>query len=92
MSQKFNTREIRILGDLSRLDKFLLNPQDQLHSGPIPETSRNSNRENQVMMEDRSQNDAHPKVGVSMSQSSQELGPEETSHNYSQTLVKIVNI
>ena len=80
LSQEFIGTESRILGTLSRLDEFLRNPQSQVHYGPVPETSRNSNRENQATNEDRSQNDPHPEVGVSLSQSSNELSPEETSY------------
>ena len=60
---------------------FLLNAQARVHSGPVLETSRNSNRENQGTNEDCSQNDHHPEVGVSLSQSSQEFSPKETFHS-----------
>ena len=40
--------------------------------------SRISNRESQGTNEDRSQNDPHTEVSVSLSQSAQELSPEET--------------
>ena len=65
---------------LSRLDEVFLNPQAQVHTAPFPETSRNSNRENQGTNEDRSQNDLYPEVGVSLSHSSQDVSTEETSH------------
>ena len=80
LSQEFTRIENRILGALSRLDEFLPNPQARVHSGPVPETSRNSNIENQGTNEDRSQNDPNHEVGIYLSQSSQELGPEETSY------------
>ena len=72
--------ECRCLGDLSQLHEFLLNSEAQARSGPVPERSRNSNRENQVTNEQCSQNGPHPEVGVSLSYFSQELGLEETSY------------
>ena len=40
LSQEFSRTESRILGPLSKLDKFLLNPQIRTHSGTIPEHKR----------------------------------------------------
>ena len=80
LSQEFSRTESRILGFLSGLDDFLLNPQALVHCRYVPETSLNSNRENQGTNEDRSQNDPHPEVGVSLNQSSLELSSEETSY------------
>ena len=68
---------------MSKLYEFLLNPQARVHSGPVPDTSRKSIREIQGANEDRFQNEPHPGVGVSMSQSSQENNAAETSHNFS---------
>ena len=82
LSQEFTQTESRILGVLSQLDEFLLSPHALAHCGPVPETSRNLNIENQGTMEDRSQNDPHPEVGVSLSPSSQDLGSEETSYGF----------
>ena len=82
LSQEFSWTESRILGALSKLDEILLNSQSRVHSGPVPETSRNSNQENQGTNEESSQNDAHPEMDVSLSQSSQEFSPEETSYRY----------
>ena len=42
LSQEFSRTENRILGALSRLDDFLMNPLNQGHSGTTPETSRNA--------------------------------------------------
>ena len=78
LSQEFGRTEIRILGALSKLDEFLRNPQARVHSGPVPETFRTSNAENHETNEDRSQNDLHPKVGVSLTHFYQEFGPRET--------------
>ena len=80
--QEFSWTESRILGALSRLGELLLNPPTRVHSGPVPETPRNSSTENQRMNVDGSQNDPHPEVGVFLSQSSHELGPEETSYRH----------
>ena len=84
LSQEFSRTGSRILGALPRLDEFILNPQAWTHSGPVPETSRNLSREKQGTNEDRSQNGPHPEVRVSMSQSSEDLSPEETSYNMNQ--------
>ena len=70
------------MGALSRLDELLLNPQATVHSGLVPKTSRYSNSENQRTNEDHSQNGSHPEVGASLSQSPQELVPEETSYMF----------
>ena len=56
LSQEFSRLESRILGALSKLDEFLLNPQVWVHSRSAPETSRNPGKENQKPTEDRSQN------------------------------------
>ena len=48
-------RETAILGALSRLDDFLMNPLVQGHSGIVPETSWNQKGTNQVTNEDDSQ-------------------------------------
>ena len=74
-----------MLGALFRLDEFLLSPQAQVHCGPVPETSRKSNGENQETNEethslhdaDRSPNDPLPEVSVSLSQ---EFSPNKTSN------------
>ena len=80
LSQEFNRTESRFLGALFKIDEFLLNPEVRVHSGPVPETSRNSNGENHETNEGRSQNDPHPEVGVSLNQSSQELSPDDSSY------------
>ena len=71
LSQEVNRAESRILGAHSKLDEFLLNPQIWVHSGSVPETSRNWNRENQEPNDDRSQNNPHPEARVSPSHSKQ---------------------
>ena len=63
----------RILGTLTKLDEFRMNPHARVYFGSILKTSLNSNRKNQKTKEDRSQNDPHGEVGVSLSQYSQEF-------------------
>ena len=71
LSQELSRTESFNLGELFRQDHILLNPQAGVHSGPVPETSRYSNAENQGEKEDRCHNDPHSEVGVSLNQSSQ---------------------
>ena len=65
LSQEFNRVESRILGALSKLVKFLLNPQVRTFSGIVPGTLQNADVENQEPSRDRSQNDPHPEVEFS---------------------------
>ena len=67
--QELSRTESRILGALSKLDEFLVNRQIRTHSGTVPESFRNTNVENQVLNEDRSQDDLHPEIGPSVCQS-----------------------
>ena len=76
LSQQFSRTESRILGALSKLDEFLLNPQIRTHSGTVPGTFRNTNGENQGTNEDHSQSDPHPEAGICRSQIIQNSGPE----------------
>ena len=52
LSQEFSRTENRTLSALFKLNEFLLNPQARVYSGPVPETSWNSNRVNQETIED----------------------------------------
>ena len=52
LSQEFSRTESRILGALSKLDEFTLNPQIRTHSGTVPGKFRNTNVENQEPNED----------------------------------------
>ena len=45
-SKDFRRTESRILGALSKLDEFLLNPQVRICSVAVPGTSRSSHSEN----------------------------------------------
>ena len=76
LSQEFSRTESRILGALSKLDKFLLNPQIQTHSGTVPGTFRNTNVENQGTNKGDYQNDPHPEAGIFRNQITQDSGPE----------------
>ena len=77
LSQEFNRTESRILGALSKLDEFLLNPQITTHSGTVPGTFRNTNVENQGTNEDDSQSDPHPEAGIFRGQTTQFSGPKD---------------
>ena len=80
MSQGSSMTESCIFGALSRLNDFFQNPQARAHSGPVPEISRISSRRNLGTNEESSQNDSHPGVRISSSQSTQDISPEETSY------------
>ena len=77
LSQEFSRTESRILGDLSKLNEFLLNPQITTHSGTVPGTFRNTNVENQGTNEDGSQSDPHPEAGIFRGQITQNFGPKD---------------
>ena len=62
LSKEFSLTESRILGALSKLDEFLLNPQVRTCSVAVPGTSRNSDSENREPNGDRSRNDLCPEV------------------------------
>ena len=84
LSLEFSRIESRILGALSKLDEFLLNPQIPTFSGTVPGTFQNADVENQEPSGDRSQNDTHPEVEFSARRASNvtDSDPDETSHNY----------
>ena len=67
LSKEFNKTESRILGALSKLDEFLLNPQVRTCSVAAHGTSRNSNLENRETHEDRSSNGPYPEGGIFLS-------------------------
>ena len=77
LSKVFSKTESPILGALSRLDEFLLNPLIQGHSGSAPETSRNAYGVNRGTNEDDSQSDSDPEAKVSQSQTTQNSGPND---------------
>ena len=75
LSKEFSRTESRILGALSKLDEFLLNPQVRTCSVAVPETSRSSNLENQGTNEDRPSDDPGPEVEFSSPLSGAETDP-----------------
>ena len=76
LSKDFSRTESRILGALSKLDEFLLNPQVRTCSVVAPGTSRSSNPGNQGTHEDRPSDDPGPEVEFS----SPILGTETDPH------------
>ena len=83
LSKEFSRTESRILGDLSKLDEFLLKSQVRTCSVAVPETSRNNNSENREPTGDRSLGDPCSEAVFSTHHSGilnrSEL--EETHHN-----------
>ena len=84
-SQEFSRTESRTLGALSKLGEFFLSPQVRKCSGTVPGISRNNEFEIREPTGDRSRNDLHPKVELSVYQASNsaDSDQEETSHNES---------
>ena len=64
LSKEFSRTENRILGELARLDYFVMNPLLPGHSGTTPEPSRHALNASQRTNEDDSQNDPCPKAGL----------------------------
>ena len=83
LSKKFSRMKSRILGALSKLDEFLLNPQVRSCSVAVPGTFRNNDSENRQPTGDRSLGDPCPEALFftyhSGNLSDSEL--EETHHN-----------
>ena len=75
LSKEFSKTESRILGALSKLDEFLLNPQVRTCSVAAPGTSRSSNLENQGTNEDRPSDDPGTEVEFSSPTSGAETNP-----------------
>ena len=82
LSQEYSRTESRILGALSKSDKFLLNPQIRTHSRTVPGTFRNTSVENQGTNEDVSQSDLHPEAGIFRSKITQNSRPEVGHDSY----------
>ena len=75
LSKEFNKTESRILGAISKLDEFLLNPQVRTCS-VVQGASRNANSENREFHGDRSSNDPYPEGGYFPHHSGQLNSPE----------------
>ena len=73
--KEFSRTQSRILGTLSKLDEFLLNPQVRTGSVAVPGISRSNNLENQGTNEDRSSDDPGPEVEFSSPHSGAETDP-----------------
>ena len=82
LSQEFSRTESRILGALSKLDEFLLNPQITTHSGTVTGTFRNTNVKNQGTNEDDSRSDPHPEAGIFRGHTTQNSGPKDCRDSY----------
>ena len=82
--KEFSRAQSRILGALSKLDEFLLNPQARTCSVAVPGTSRNNNSENRETTGDRSsEDDPWPEVGYSSRYSGQLKSPEAENYPHS---------
>ena len=83
LSKEFSGTESRILGALSKLDEFLLNPQVRTCSVAVPGTSRNNNSENRETIGDRSSDDPCSEVRYSSHHSGHlnSLEAEDYPHN-----------
>ena len=77
LSQEFSGTENRILGALSRLYDFLMNPLIHGHSRTAPEASRNANGTNQGTNGDDSHSDPHPEASTFQSQRTRNSGPDD---------------
>ena len=77
LSQEFSRLEKLIIGELSRLDDFLMNRRIQGHSGTTPEASRNAFSTSKETNEDDSQSDPHPEADIRHNQTTQNSGPED---------------
>ena len=76
LSKEIIRTESRILGALSKLDEFLLNPQNRTCSGAVPGVPRNNNSENRETTGDCSSDDPCPEVRYSSHHSGQLNSPE----------------
>ena len=76
LSKEFNKTESRILGALSRLDEFLLNPQVRTCSVAVQGASTNINSGNREIHGNCSSNDPYPEVGYFPHHTGQLNSPE----------------
>ena len=75
LSKEFSRTQSQILGALSKLDEFLLNPKKRTCSVAAPGTSRRGNLKNQGTNEDRPSDDPGPEVEFSSPLSGAETDP-----------------
>ena len=83
LSKQFSKTESRILGALSMLDEFLLNPQVRTCSVAVPGISRNNNSENRETTGDRSSDDPCPEVRYPFHHSGHLNSPEAEDYPHS---------
>ena len=76
LSKEISRTESRILGALSKLDEFLLNPHVRTCSVAVPGIPKNSNSENREPTRDRSLDDPCPEVRYSSHHSGNLNSPE----------------
>ena len=82
LSEEFSKTESHILGALSKLDEFLLNPQVRTCSVAVQGTSGNANSENRETHGDRSSSDPYPEVGCFPHHSDQLNSPEAETNSH----------
>ena len=82
LSKEFSKTESRILGALSKLDEFLLNPQVRTCSVAVQWTSGNAISEDRETHGDRSSNDPYPEVGYFPHHSGQLNSPEAETNSH----------
>ena len=82
LSNEFNKTESRILGALSRLDEFLLNPQVRTCSVAVQGTTGNANSVNRGTHRDLSSTDPYPEVGYFPHHSGQLNSPETEANSH----------
>ena len=83
LSKEFSKSKSRILGALSKLEEFLLNPQVRTCSVAVPGTSRNINSENRETSRDRSSDDPCPEVRYFSHHSGHLNSPEAENYHHS---------
>ena len=82
LSREFSKTESRILGALSKLDEFLLNPQVRTCSVAVQGTSRNVKSENRETHGEGSSNDPYPEVGYFPHHSGRLNSPEAETNSH----------
>ena len=86
LSKEFSRTESQILGALSKLDEFLLNPQVGTCSVAFPGTSRKNNSENRETTGDRSSDNSCPELRFSFHHSGHLSSPEVEGYPHSDQL------
>ena len=79
--QGFSRKKSGILGALSELDEFFLNPEVQACPAAVPGASRDNNSENREPTGDCSLKDPFPVVGVSTCNASNLTEPDQEESN-----------